>query len=120
MKKDLSILPYPDPIFVIELDSHILITGFPVYYSSVGLAHHISQPINECKFALYRFDADYVAAFSAAEKMSVEQNKPVANAVDYYIDDPHVYDPLLLEKQRKHLVDIIKRERQAINATTNT
>ena len=113
-KKDLSILPYPNPIFVVELDSHILITGFPPYYSSVGLAHHVSQPIAKCVFPLYMFDNDYRGAFAAAEKISAEQKKLVANAVDFYIDEPGIYDPVVFQERSKRLTELILSERQKI------
>lgn len=113
-KKDLSILPYPNPIFVVELTSHVLITGFPPYYSSLGIAAHKSEPIKECVFPLYMFDKDYSGAFTAAERISAEHKKPVANAVDFYIDDPGIYNPLILQERSRRLTELVLTERQKI------
>lgn len=114
-KKDLSILPYPNPIFVVELASHILITGFPPYYSSLGIAGHKSEQIKECVFPLYMFDKNYREAFTAAERISIEHNKPVANAVDFYIDDPGIYDPVILVERSRRLTKLALSERLKIS-----
>lgn len=98
-KKDLSIPHMPDVLFVVELNEYILLTGFP---------------IAECIFPYYKFEKDHERAFEAAEKIAVEQNKSVVNAVDFYIDDPMIYNPIEVQDQIRNLMDILGAERKKI------
>lgn len=99
-KKKLSIPPYPDTIFVVELDKHILITGFP---------------ITECIFPIYRFDKNLPEAFEAAENIAMENKKLVVNAIDFHLHDPLIYDPFKIQEQMENLIASVDKARAQIN-----
>ena len=100
-KKNFSIPPLPNPIFVIELKDHILVTGFPV---------------KECVFPIYRFDNAYDEAFEAATDIAIKSNKNIANAVDFYLNDPHVYDPIELIARMKVVSESLAAARARVIA----
>lgn len=105
-KKTLSIPPLPDPIFVVEIDEYILVVGIP---------------ITTCVFPHYKFEdtnnLGYGQAFEAAEELSAKTKKLVVNAIDFFIYDPHVYDPVKLDAQMKNLMDVLQNERNKIIGT---
>src|ERR1700722_5825711 len=99
-KKDLSIPPLPDPIFVVELDEHVLLTGYT---------------LTDCVFPYYRFDNDCDSAFSAAEDMASQKKKLVVDAVNFHLYYPHIYDPIKLDADMQRLMETIKNIRIDFN-----
>lgn len=100
VEKDLSIPPFPDPIFVIELDNEILITDFEA---------------KECIYPHYRFDGEPDAAFKAADVIATKAKKPVTDTIKFgSLEDPFTYDPVKLENQNTNLMVIINNERAKI------
>lgn len=92
LKKDLSIPSIPDTLFVVELDCHILLTGFP---------------IKESVFPTYRFDNNSETAYELAEQLALDLNKLVVNAVDFHIDDPLIYDARKMHEQMTRLNELV-------------
>lgn len=91
-KKDLSIPPIPNPIFLVELDEYILLTGFP---------------IQECVFPCYLFDNDCEGAFNAAYEIGKNEHKLIIDSVNYYSYDPHVYDPIMMDLQIQNILNTV-------------
>ena len=98
-KKNLSIPPTPNPIFLVELNEYILLTGFP---------------INECIFPLYVFDNDCDGAFEAANNIAKEDRKFIIDAVNYHLYDPHIYDPIAIDIKIENIVNAIFKARASI------
>lgn len=99
-KRDLPIPPIPDPIFVVELDKHVLLTGYT---------------ITDCVFPYYRFDKECDKAFDAAEHMAKQSNKLVVDAVNFHLHDPHIYDPIKLDADMARLIETVKNIRIDFN-----
>lgn len=102
VKKKLTIPALPKTIYVVELDEYIIVTGFP---------------ITECVFPIYRFDngdAAYDNAFQVADDIAIKTGKLVANAVDFNLDDPLIYDPIKINEQMKNLIKVIAEEKAKI------
>ena len=99
-EKGFTIPPFPDFIFVVELEDKVLMT---------------SESITECVFPYYRFDTTTAEgcdkAFKAAENIANTKKCNVVDAVNFNIDDPYVYNPITREANRKLLIDSINVER---------
>lgn len=91
-KVNLTIPSLPDIIFVVEMNEHILVIG---------------GPIAECVFPFYRFDNAHDAAFEAADAIAVATKKLVIDAVNFFVYDPFIYDPVAVEEHMKKLFTFV-------------
>ena len=100
-RKDLTIPALPDPIFVVELDKHVLMTGLP---------------IKECIFPHYRFDNDCVAAYDCAYDIAGKSNKLMADVVNFSLDEPFIFDPKEIARQISCINDTIRLAQTELRA----
>jgi hypothetical protein len=70
----------PQTIYVVELQDHVVLTGF-----DIG---------TDCVFPAYRFDRQHQAAYIACEDIAIKRGKKVADMVAFSPHKPHVYDPI--------------------------
>jgi hypothetical protein len=100
IKSQLSISPFPETLFVVVLDEYVLLTSFP---------------ITECIFEYYKFNNDTENAYEALDIIAIKTNKLVANAVDFSLEDPFIYDPKKIQAQMENLMKVISEARAKIN-----